>query len=71
MTTDSSNKNDIDIVSLITDSFEKGFEITKYLNKKNISIEECKQKLLNNNLFHTLLISKLSKVHEDKYETVV
>jgi len=38
-TTDSSNKNDIDVVRLINDVFEASFDLGKYFNRKNLNPE--------------------------------
>ena len=38
-TTDSSNKNDIDVVRLINDVFDKSFDLGKYFNRKNLNPE--------------------------------
>ena len=71
ITTDSSNKNDIDAVALIHDVFDKSLELGKYLNRKNLSEGECRAKLIENSLFHTLIISRLSKAGEEEYESIV
>lgn len=71
ITTDSSNKTDIDVVALIGDVFERSFDLGKYLNRKNLNPEDCRAKLLDNSLFHTLLISRLSKATEEEYEGIV
>ena len=38
-TTDSSNKNDINVVRLIDDVFDKSFDLGKYFNRKNLNPE--------------------------------
>ena len=71
ITTDSSNKNDIDVEGLIRDVFDKSFDLSKYLSRKNLDPEECRAKLLGNSLFHTLLISRLTSTQEEEYESIV
>lgn len=39
ITTDSSNRNDIDVVGLINDIFDRSFELSKYMTRKNFSPE--------------------------------
>lgn len=42
----------------------------RYLKKNNLNAEEYKGKLMENGLFCTLLLSKLAKVEEEKYESI-
>ena len=71
ITTDSSNKNDIDTAALINDVFDRSFDLGKYLSRKNLDLEECRAKLLGNSLFQTLIISRLSRAGEEEYESIV
>ena len=67
ITTDSSNRTDIDTPQLITDAFERGFELSKYLSRNNLKPEESLARLNSDALFHTLLGSKLAKAQEEEH----